>query len=265
MATAIHCDLFSFARFTHFVIILQVWCQREVWMWARVRCSGSTDWWQSRTSLSLYLWLYPAGWECIYSLKTQSRDTREYEKGTLLLASHCTVHVFPVRVVPRRYLSNDAWQQACFDLTGVARWHQQRSVVGVMCIFCSFVIWLQQWRVIPVVIFHCLCLLGPVLVSLKPGSQVAESYSEMNKGLGNPLDTRRSQSRPGMLQLAYIQDQLGTKDSNEDTSRTEEDRSRTAISNGEDLALCSPPRTENEVLNGVYIFLLVNEAIISDL
>ncbi|KAM8772351.1 coronin-2A isoform X2 [Acanthopagrus latus] len=89
---------------------------------------------------------------------------------------------------------------------------------------------------------------GPVLMSLKPGSQVAESYSEMNKERGSLLDSRRSQSRPGMLQLAYIQDQLGTKDGKEDDSRTADDRSRTPISNGEDLALCSPPRTENELL-----------------
>lgn len=89
------------------------------------------------------------------------------------------------------------------------------------------------------------------MMSLKPGSQVAESYSEMSKGRGNLLDVRRSQSRPGMLQLAYIQDQLGTKDSKEDSSHTVDDKSWTAVSNGEDLALCCPPRTENEVLNDV--------------
>lgn len=88
---------------------------------------------------------------------------------------------------------------------------------------------------------------GPVLMSLKPGSQVAESLSELGKGQGNVLDTRRSQSRPGMLQLAYIQDQLGTKDGKEDGTLMDEDRNRTPVSNGEDLALCSPPRTENEL------------------
>jgi len=83
-------------------------------------------------------------------------------------------------------------------------------------------------------------------MSLKPGSQVAESHSEM-KGLGNSLDTRRSQSRPGMLQLAYIQDQLQANDAKEESGQPDDDRSRTPISNGEDLALCSAPRTENEV------------------
>lgn len=86
-------------------------------------------------------------------------------------------------------------------------------------------------------------------MSLKPGSQIAESYSEMSKGPGNSLDTRRSHSRPGGLQLAYIQDQRGTKDGKGDSGHAEDVKSRTPVSNGEDLALCSPPRTENEVLD----------------
>ncbi|KAM7419399.1 hypothetical protein PAMA_016497 [Pampus argenteus] len=88
---------------------------------------------------------------------------------------------------------------------------------------------------------------GPVLMSLKPGSQVAESYSELNKGVGNSLDSRRSQSRPNMMQLAYIQDQLGSRDSKEDNGLTEDDRNWMPASKGDDLALCSPPRTENEL------------------
>eukprot|EP00063_Salmo_salar_P075538 XP_014050373.1 PREDICTED: coronin-2A-like isoform X2 [Salmo salar] len=83
---------------------------------------------------------------------------------------------------------------------------------------------------------------GPVLQSLKPGSRVPDSYPELSsglgsKGLGNSLGTRRSQSRPGQLQLAYIQDQLGNK----------ECRSKTSVSNGQDPTLCSPPKTENEL------------------
>lgn len=84
-------------------------------------------------------------------------------------------------------------------------------------------------------------------MSLKPGSQIEESYSEMSKEMGNSLDSRRSHSRPGMLQLGYIQDTLGTKDGKEDSGNTEDDKSRTPVSNGEDLTLCSTPRTENEV------------------
>ncbi|XP_028300031.1 coronin-2A isoform X3 [Gouania willdenowi] len=87
---------------------------------------------------------------------------------------------------------------------------------------------------------------GPVLMSLKPGSQVAESCPE-TKRLGSSLDTRRSQSRPGMLQLAYIQDQLEAKDGTGDDALTEEERSRTSLTNGEDLSLCSPPKTESEL------------------
>ncbi|XP_078022344.1 coronin-2A isoform X2 [Epinephelus lanceolatus] len=88
---------------------------------------------------------------------------------------------------------------------------------------------------------------GPVLMSLKPGSQVAESYSEMSKVTGISQDTCRSNNRPGMLQLTYIQDQLGTKDGKEDSSDTGDDRGRTPVSNGEDFTLCSPPKTENEL------------------
>lgn len=84
-------------------------------------------------------------------------------------------------------------------------------------------------------------------MSLKPGSQLAESYPEMSKVRGNVVELRRSQSRPGMLQLAYIQDQLGTKDGEGGDNPTVDDKSWTAVSNGEDLSLCSPPRTENEV------------------
>ncbi|TNN89459.1 Coronin-2A [Liparis tanakae] len=88
---------------------------------------------------------------------------------------------------------------------------------------------------------------GPVLMSLKPGSQEAESYSEMSKGRQHSLDTRRCQSRPGLLQLSYIQDKVETKDDKEDGGNTEDEKTRTPVSNGEDLDLCSPPRTENEL------------------
>uniref|UniRef100_A0A669B7F0 Coronin n=1 Tax=Oreochromis niloticus TaxID=8128 RepID=A0A669B7F0_ORENI len=97
---------------------------------------------------------------------------------------------------------------------------------------------------------------SPVLMSLKPGSQIAESFSDMKavgNSLENSLDTRRSQGRPGMLQLAYIQDQLEAKESKEDSSckedssHTVDDRIQTHVTNGEDLTLCSPPRTENEL------------------
>lgn len=86
------------------------------------------------------------------------------------------------------------------------------------------------------------------MMSLKPGSRVAESYSETSKGTEN---TRRTQGKPGMQQLAYIQDQLETKDSKKVSSHTVDDKSWTAVSNGDDLALCSPPKTENEVLKDV--------------
>lgn len=87
------------------------------------------------------------------------------------------------------------------------------------------------------------------MMSLKPGSQVDEPFHERGKGTGNSLsDSRWSQSRPGVLQTTYIQDhQLGTKGAREDSGHTADDSSKSPVSNGEDLALCSPPRTENEV------------------
>lgn len=86
-------------------------------------------------------------------------------------------------------------------------------------------------------------------MSLKPGSQLDEPFQERSKGTGRSLaDSHWSQSRPGALQTTYIQDhQLGTKEEGEENGHTAGDRSRTAVSNGDDLALCSPPRTENEV------------------
>ncbi|XP_046900596.1 coronin-2A isoform X2 [Hypomesus transpacificus] len=89
---------------------------------------------------------------------------------------------------------------------------------------------------------------GPVLMSLKPGTRVADSPQDWSsgKGLGSGLDSRRSQNRPGLLQLSYIQDQLGTPEGRE---VKEEDRSQTSsLSNGQDPTLCySPPKTENEL------------------
>lgn len=64
------------------------------------------------------------------------------------------------------------------------------------------------------------------------------------KALANSVDARRSRSRPGVLQLSYIQDQQEAK---ETSDLVGDDRGQTPVINGEDLALCSPPRTENEV------------------
>lgn len=87
------------------------------------------------------------------------------------------------------------------------------------------------------------CVPGPVMMSLKPGSQVAESYPEMNKG----TDGYRGQSRSATATRGYIQDQLRTKDGAEDGNRAADDAGQTAVVNGDGYSLCSPPRTENEV------------------
>lgn len=94
------------------------------------------------------------------------------------------------------------------------------------------------------------------MMSLKPGSQLDEPFQERSKETGHSLlDSRWSQSRPGVLQTTYIQDhQLATKDEGEDDGHAADDRSRTPVSNGEDHTLCSPPRTENEVEKDVGCF-----------
>ncbi|KAG7262452.1 hypothetical protein CRUP_035676 [Coryphaenoides rupestris] len=80
----------------------------------------------------------------------------------------------------------------------------------------------------------------PVLINLKPGSQVADAYQSLSKGTGNSLDTRRSQSRPGLLQLTYIQEQMGGAGGHVEGGGLE---GGGPLSNGQDL---SPPKTESE-------------------
>lgn len=75
-------------------------------------------------------------------------------------------------------------------------------------------------------------------MSLKPGSQVAESYSEVSKD---------RQSRSASAQLGYIQNQLLPNDGSEDGNRTADGVGQMAVVNGDGYSLCSPPRTENEV------------------
>ncbi|XP_037546577.1 coronin-2A [Nematolebias whitei] len=87
---------------------------------------------------------------------------------------------------------------------------------------------------------------GPLLMSLRPGSEATEPPAD-TKGRSNSLGTCRPQSRPDTLQPAYIQDQLEAKDSKGKDGRPEDDTRWTAVSNGEDVALCSIPRTENEL------------------
>ncbi|CAL9700026.1 unnamed protein product [Knipowitschia caucasica] len=89
---------------------------------------------------------------------------------------------------------------------------------------------------------------GPVLMSLKPGSQVEEPVTDLSKAYGNSLGSPRTPSHPGMLQLSYnIQDQLKTKERNQDSALSAGDGGHLSISNGEDLAFCSSPKTENEL------------------
>ncbi|KAG7459041.1 hypothetical protein MATL_G00227040 [Megalops atlanticus] len=102
---------------------------------------------------------------------------------------------------------------------------------------------------------------GPVLMSLRPGSKSADAYPDLaaGKAFSNSLDTRRSQSRPGLLQLAFIEEILQTKDGKEpktlnDSKSCQEvqDKSQAAVSTRQELMMCSPPKNENELLQTYY-------------
>ncbi|XP_018591481.1 coronin-2A [Scleropages formosus] len=104
---------------------------------------------------------------------------------------------------------------------------------------------------------------GPVLMSLKPGAKPPDAYpgsteGKDQSGVPNP---QRSQSRPDRLELSYIRGNLDTKESKmpdalgDLKSRTEDkvqDKVVTGVSNGCDLLQCSPPKTENELLQTFY-------------
>lgn len=65
------------------------------------------------------------------------------------------------------------------------------------------------------------------------------------------LDTRRSQSRPGLQQLTFTERQRNVDGERQDMKK--EDRmghnfSETIANGQRDVTLCSPPKTENEVL-----------------
>ena len=90
-------------------------------------------------------------------------------------------------------------------------------------------------------------------MSLKPGSK-ADSLSDLmsGKALSGSLETRRSQSRPGLLQLSYIQNQLDAKENKEPQPSNQlrpwqDEKNGSAVSNGQEPPQNSPPKTENEV------------------
>ncbi|XP_012687212.1 coronin-2A [Clupea harengus] len=99
---------------------------------------------------------------------------------------------------------------------------------------------------------------GPVLMSLKPGSK-ADSLSDLmsGKALSGSLETRRSQSRPGLLQLSYIQNQLDAKENKEPQPSNQlrpwqDEKNGSAVSNGQEPPQNSPPKTENELRQVFY-------------
>ncbi|KAG5844917.1 hypothetical protein ANANG_G00133240 [Anguilla anguilla] len=87
---------------------------------------------------------------------------------------------------------------------------------------------------------------GPVLMSLKPGSRLADLYPEKDTSLGGTP----YQSRAGLLELSPLEGQ-DAKGPNTLNAPSKEDQTQgtvwTTTSNGCELMQCSPPKTENEL------------------
>ncbi|KAJ8388250.1 hypothetical protein AAFF_G00135110 [Aldrovandia affinis] len=97
----------------------------------------------------------------------------------------------------------------------------------------------------------------PVLISLKPGCKAVEAYPDSTTGndFSSSLDTRRVQSRPGLQQLAFIEEKsLETKEGKEPKTFNDsiQDKCQTTVSNGCDPLQCSPPKTENELVQAFH-------------
>ncbi|XP_053478195.1 coronin-2A [Ictalurus furcatus] len=99
---------------------------------------------------------------------------------------------------------------------------------------------------------------GPVLVSLKPGVATKVELDEDEEPVKAPsvqLDTRRSQSRPGLQQLTFAERQRNMDEERQEVKkedRKEQNFSETIANGQRDITLCSPPKTENELLQLYY-------------
>ncbi|KAI1887729.1 hypothetical protein AGOR_G00193360 [Albula goreensis] len=94
----------------------------------------------------------------------------------------------------------------------------------------------------------------PVLISLKPGSKPEDNYSDWStaKTMNNALDTKRCHSRPGLLQLTLIEERLQSKEEKEPNTFNDSLQDKNLSSNGCEPLPCSPPKTENELLQTFY-------------
>ncbi|KAI5625225.1 coronin-2A isoform X1, partial [Silurus asotus] len=99
---------------------------------------------------------------------------------------------------------------------------------------------------------------GPALVSLKPGMISKVELCGNEEPVKVPsvqLDTRRSQSRPGLQQLTFTERQRNTEKERQEVKkddRKEQNFSQTIANGKGDITLCSPPKTENELLQMYY-------------
>lgn len=92
-------------------------------------------------------------------------------------------------------------------------------------------------------------------MSLKPGVVTKAELCEDEEPVKTPsvqLDTRRSQSRPGLQQLTFAECQRNAAEERQDVKkedRKEQNFSESIANRQRDITLCSPPKTENEVLH----------------
>ncbi|XP_058239278.1 coronin-2A isoform X3 [Hemibagrus wyckioides] len=99
---------------------------------------------------------------------------------------------------------------------------------------------------------------GPVLVSLKPGLVTQVELCEDEEPVKVPsvqLDTRRTQTRPGLQQLTFTEHQRNMEEERSEMKKGEKKElnfSETIANGQRDSTLCSPPKTENELLQVYY-------------
>ncbi|MBN3303806.1 coronin-2A isoform X2 [Amia ocellicauda] len=102
---------------------------------------------------------------------------------------------------------------------------------------------------------------GPMLMSLKPGSKISESCPALMATAPLSSEPKRYQSRQGQQEVAIIQERLETKEPKESKALNDFkerlegidlDKSRTGVSNGCEPQACTPPKTENELLQMFY-------------
>ncbi|XP_006629904.2 coronin-2A isoform X1 [Lepisosteus oculatus] len=93
----------------------------------------------------------------------------------------------------------------------------------------------------------------PVLMSLKPGCKLSEPYPVLKpkEPLG-ALEPKCYQSPQGQTEVMVIQERMKTDEPKPLNDLKAHDKSRSGVSNGCEPLACTPPKTENELLQMFY-------------